>query len=598
MTVERANLDLEASQAEKILAATLDCIGQGVLVVGKDRRILVHNKLFNELLDVPIELSKPGTPVEALVRWMVERGGYGSGSIEEHVTSRLNSLESGADVRYRRTILNGNTLEIVRREVPGLGHIATYTAISSDSHLYKPVVNSDEYLNEIVTSIPLAVFAVDCDHRVTHWNGACELLTDISAEQVLGTTDSWRAFYETQRPVMADLVVDDASHKDADALYDGKCRPSDLIEGAFEAMDFFPNMGGRDRWLYGAAAPMRGRQGELLGAVEILLDVTELQDRASALSNSYREMAQCVEDRTRELQETNQQLEQTLGELQSEQTFMVQSEKMASIGQLAAGVAHEINNPTGFVASNLNSLSDYMTDITGLLEGYRRLVSEVAKTTPEGAVAEVLSRVKETEKSVDLEFLLEDLESLVAESREGTERIKKIVQALKDFAHPGQGTMEFANVNELIESTLSVVNNEIKYKATVEKSLESLPLVKCLAQELNQVFVNLLVNAAQAIEGMGVIRIATRSLDEQWIEISISDTGTGIPEEQIKKVFDPFFTTKEVGQGTGLGLNVVYSIVAKHKGTVEVESEVGKGTLFTIRLPVEPELVSEPATDS
>ncbi|TSA55889.1 MAG: GHKL domain-containing protein, partial [Planctomycetaceae bacterium] len=157
---------------------------------------------------------------------------------------------------------------------------------------------------------------------------------------------------------------------------------------------------------------------------------------------------------------------------------------------------------------------------------------------------------------------------------------------LKDFAHPGEGKLKYAQINENIDSTLNVIWNELKYKATVTKDYGKLPEVECYPQQLNQVFMNILVNAAQSIEEKGEIDISTRAFDEN-IEIKISDTGSGIPEENLTKIFDPFFTTKDIGKGTGLGLNVAYNIIESHNGTIEVESETGKGTTFTIRIPVE-----------
>ncbi|MFH1292696.1 MAG: response regulator [Pseudomonadota bacterium] len=268
---------------------------------------------------------------------------------------------------------------------------------------------------------------------------------------------------------------------------------------------------------------------------------------------------------------------------------MLQSEKMASIGQLAAGVAHEINNPTGFVSSNLKTLSDYQNDMFILIREYRKLITDLKQTGPSQAnptaIQKNLGRIAVLEKEMDLDFILDDIPGLIEESREGTERIKKIVMDLKDFAHPDKQELKYADINKNIDSTLNVVWNEIKYKATVTKEYGELPEMQCYPQQLNQVFMNLLVNAAQAIEKRGEIRIETRALDG-YIEIAISDTGSGIPQENLFKIFDPFFTTKEVGKGTGLGLNVAYNIVKKHKGDLKVESEPGKGTTFIIRIPV------------
>ena len=268
---------------------------------------------------------------------------------------------------------------------------------------------------------------------------------------------------------------------------------------------------------------------------------------------------------------------------------LLQSEKMASIGRLAAGVAHEINNPTGFVSSNLKTLSDYIEDIMGLFKEYRKLISNLKKNSDIcGSLSEIseqLKRIVDLENEVDLEFVLKDIFDLIDESKEGTERIKKIVQDLKDFAHPGQDKPKFADINQNIDSTVNVVWNELKYKADVIKDYGDLPRVQCYPQLLNQVFMNLLINAVQSIEKRGEINIKTRA-DNGYVEIKISDTGSGIPKENLNRIFDPFFTTKDVGKGTGLGLNVAYNIIKKHHGKIDVNSGVGKGTTFTIKIPV------------
>ncbi len=267
---------------------------------------------------------------------------------------------------------------------------------------------------------------------------------------------------------------------------------------------------------------------------------------------------------------------------------LLQSEKMASVGQLAAGVAHEINNPTGFVSSNLKTLADYQADLVRALRDYRRLAAAVEPVVPELPLPEevraLLRSIRETEAEVDIDFILEDIPQLIEESREGAERIKKIVMDLKDFAHPGVDKVCEVDINHGLESTLNVVWNELKYKATVLKELGDLPKIQGFPQQLNQVFMNLLVNAAQAIREKGEIRIRTAAASD-GVVVAIGDTGSGIPAENLPKIFDPFFTTKEIGKGTGLGLHVVHNIIQKHHGTIQVASEVGQGTEFRIALP-------------
>jgi two-component system, NtrC family, sensor kinase len=274
--------------------------------------------------------------------------------------------------------------------------------------------------------------------------------------------------------------------------------------------------------------------------------------------------------RIQELKDAYQQLEEA-------QNQLVQSEKMASIGQLAAGVAHEINNPIGYVNSNLGALEKYLKDLFELIDAY-----EAATPADDTGWA----HIDALKQRIDLPYLREDLHALLIESKEGITRVKKIVQDLKDFSHMDVAEeWQLTDLHQGLESTLNIVANEIKYKASVVKEYGDLPLVECLPFQLNQVFMNLLVNAAQAIEGQGTITIRTTSTGQEAI-VEIADTGKGISPDFIKRIFDPFFTTKPIGKGTGLGLSLSYGILQKHQGQIEVKSEPGVGTAFRLRLPL------------
>jgi signal transduction histidine kinase len=302
--------------------------------------------------------------------------------------------------------------------------------------------------------------------------------------------------------------------------------------------------------------------------------VRELRAANQELESQVRERTRALAERNSELEDKNRELESALRDLAAAQSQLLHQEKMASIGQLAAGVAHELNNPIGFVHSNLGTLDRYCERIERMFLAYEERID-----ADDAELAALKQELK-------LDFLREDLPSLISESREGTERVRKIVKDLKVFSHPAQSEPEYADLNEGLETTLNIVHNEIKYRACVVKELGDIPPIRCLPGQINQVFMNLLVNAAQAMDGFGEIRIAT-ARDGDDIVLTVADNGPGIPPDVQARIFEPFFTTKEVGKGTGLGLSISYDIVQKHGGTMDVASEPGKGTTFTIRLPIE-----------
>jgi len=279
-----------------------------------------------------------------------------------------------------------------------------------------------------------------------------------------------------------------------------------------------------------------------------------------------------------EMSDREKELAIALTELKEMQTQLIHQEKMASIGQLAAGVAHEINNPIGFITSNLVTLGKYLER----LEQYISLLEEAVLNNRGTATSELVSAHRARLK---IERITGDIGQLIAESFEGTERVKKIVQDLKTFSRSGEIEMCLADINQCIDSTINIVWNEIKYVATLNKEYGELPPLTCNPQQINQVCMNLLVNAAHAIDGQGTITVRTWA-GEEAVFIAISDTGRGIPRENMKRIFDAFFTTKEVGKGTGLGLSISAEIVKKHGGTITVASEVGQGSTFTVRLPI------------
>ena len=298
----------------------------------------------------------------------------------------------------------------------------------------------------------------------------------------------------------------------------------------------------------------------------------------------------------RALQEAEalQELKQAEVERHLMEVQLRQAQKLESIGQLAAGIAHEINTPTQYIGDNTRFVQDAFGDLGKLLEQYEKLLQAVKEETVTPAL---VAEVESAAAAADVKYLSEEIPKAVQQTLQGVERVTKIVRAMKDFSHPGGEEKTQVDINKAIESTITVARNEWKYVAELATEFDpALPLVLCLPVEFNQVVLNLVVNAAHAIAdtpavqqgGKGLITVSTRR-DGEWVELRVSDTGTGIPEHARGKLFDPFFTTKPVGKGTGQGLFIAHNVVVeRHGGTIRFETELGKGTTFIIRLPIRP----------
>ena len=324
---------------------------------------------------------------------------------------------------------------------------------------------------------------------------------------------------------------------------------------------------GEVRWGRMVTAPMFSLSGELLGYVGTVEDVTACK---------------CIES------------ERNAIEMQ-----LRQAQKLEAIGQLAAGIAHEINTPTQYIGDNTRFVRDAFTDLTKLLASYDQLLQASKQRS---VVAAHIEQVEAARQQADLDYLIAEIPKAIQQSLEGVERVATIVRAMKEFSHPGSGQKSAMDLNHAIASTVTVTRNEWKYVADVVTDFDpKLPPVPCLAGEFNQVILNLIINATHAIadvvgdgtKGKGTITISTRH-DANWVEIRVRDTGAGIPEKIRNRIFEPFFTTKGVGKGTGQGLAISRSVIVdKHGGTISFESQVGKGTTFIIRLPVGPVAAGE-----
>lgn len=306
-------------------------------------------------------------------------------------------------------------------------------------------------------------------------------------------------------------------------------------------------------------------------------EIGELASAFNTMSQDLRRTTVSRDELLKEVEERKRaehELKEAYARLKSAQAQLIQSEKMALMGQLSAGVAHEINSPTAFVTSNLETLQQYLNNLTRVIEQYQQAADKLG-VLPLAAGA----------PDQELAYILSDSPKLVQESLDGMERIRKIVHDLKHFAHAGAKDKDLARLEDILQSSINIVWNEIKYKVQIIRNYGQLPPVLCYPQQLSQVFINLLVNAAQAIERNGTITIKGY-VQGSDVVLEFTDNGSGMPREVMDHLFEPFFTTKSVGKGLGLGLSLASDIIQQHQGEITVRSKVGEGSTFTVRLPI------------
>ncbi|HMK59887.1 MAG TPA: ATP-binding protein [Dissulfurispiraceae bacterium] len=464
----------------------------------------------------------------------------------------------------------------------GMGNLAELMSSSIENHVYHANMQKALEQERLAEAKYRSIFenAAEGIFRTTV-QGKC-ISCNPAAASILGY-GSAQELMETV-PNVERLYVDTARRKDfLKQVKEG------IDVKSFE-VEFFRKDGGK-QWVMLSARPVFDDSGEVICMDGMLQDISHRKQAEESLCKLNEELEQRVAERTSQLKTANdelhlltQSLESAYSELKAAQSTVLQQEKMASIGQLAAGVAHEINNPVGFIMSNLNSLAKYIDKVTAFMAVQADLL-EKCSAGGSDVVTSVIADIQKQKKMLKIDFIMEDLGNIIRESFEGAERVKKIVQDLKTFSRVDESSFKSADINDGLERTINIIWNELKYKAILKRDYGNLPLTVCNAGQLNQVFMNVLINAAQAIETMGEIIVKTWC-DSSQIYVRISDTGSGIPPEKIERIFEPFFTTKAVGQGTGLGLSIAYDIIKKHKGEITVDSILGKGTTFTFSIPI------------
>jgi PAS domain S-box-containing protein len=397
--------------------------------------------------------------------------------------------------------------------------------ISERKRAEEALLESEKNLSQIVQGSSTPIFVIDKNHIVTYWNKACEKLTGISASEVIGTKKQWQAFYAEERPLMADFLVDEMPEKNISKYYIGKYKKSALIEGAYEAEDFFLDLGEKGKWLFITAAPLKDRQGKIIGAIETLQDITERVRAEKALQQYSKNLEDMVDERTKKLQDAQEQL--------------IRKEKLAVLGQLAGGVAHELRNPLGVISNATYFLKNILPEADETTKEYLELISDEVSSS------------------------------------------EKIISDLLGLSRALPSEREETPIAEIVDRVLEKHPAPIDIEVIREIPDDISPIFVD-PQQIEQVLFNLAQNAYQAISGKGKLIIKARDKGET-IHLKVTDTGAGISKQNMQKLFDPLFTTK--ARGIGLGLAISKRLMEANGGSIEVESEVGMGTTFTVILP-------------
>lgn len=542
-------------QAEMQYLATLENASVGILFT-RDRKVYHCNPKFAEIFgwDSPEDLAgQPGS-----VFWVSDEVYAEIGKQAGPILGAGGTYVIECPLRRKdgSTFLGNLSAKAVNSSITSAGTIWIAEDVTEIRAAEQAIKENERQLAQIVDGSSIPTFVIDAEHRVTHWNQACEKLTGLARNNLFLNPTIWQAFYAEPRPTMADLVVSQASDETIAKHYQ-KFSHSTLIAGAFEAEDFFPQMGEGGRWLYFTAAPLRDSEGKLTGAIETLQDIT-----------ARRRAEKSLENRSEALEKANAELGQALENLRTTQNELVRSEKLAALGSMVAGVAHELNTPIGnslMVATHVMEASAKMDE--ALKTGLRR-------STLDNYMADV-------SQSSDV---------LVRNLHKAAELISSFKQVAVDQTSSQRRDFKLAEVVSEIAKILGPTIRKTAY--TLAQDIAEDICLDSYPGPLGQILTNLINNAIlHGFEGRknGAITLcAERSgRDGDQVLLRISDDGRGIAEEVLPRIFDPFYTTKLGSGGSGLGLNIVYNIVTGILGgQITVTSEVGKGTCFTISLPL------------
>ena len=531
---ERGQVERHIEWLEDFNDAIVNQIPAALAVIDGEGKVATLNPLFSQLLGVAAG-EAPGQLFSAVCDAEL----YRAAGFDEMVEATHRGVDVVArEARWTSADGAAQVFDVRSQQLDDNGHVLlVLTDVSQIERQAEQIGELQRYNANIIQNINSALLVVSRSRKINYANSAAESILGVECGKLPGRRIAdWFRDDETGVHLIVQTLMDGVRFKGSETLVtreDGRLIPIGI-----------------------SCSPLLDAAGETLGAIAIFQDLSEVK-----------------------------QLERQA----------MQSEKMASIGQLAAGVAHEINNPVGFIRANLFQMSEYLEDLQGVWTELEALQLAISSGENTDVIRAKSAALKDVSNKIDLDYVRSDFTKAVGESQEGSERIRHIVKDLRDFSRQDSAKSELADINECLESTANIVWTMAKHAVTLEKDLGVLPKLRCYPMQLKQVFMNLLHNASQAIEE----RIAEEEIDEVTsgevvvrtfckdggVGITITDNGTGVAPEHMARIFDPFFTTKEVGAGTGLGLSTSYNIVARHGGNISVSSEVGKGTTFDIWLP-------------
>jgi len=541
---ERKRAEVALRDSQRMMRTVIDNISQGITLFDEDMKLLVWNQKLLELLEFPPELAYEGAPLSNFFRYNAERGEYGPGDIEEQVASRLAKARLKEPHAFERDRRDGAALEIRGTPTPDGGFVTTYADITARRQAESAVRQSESRLRAIMDNVADGIITIDENGLVEAFNRAAEQMFGYAFEDVHG---------QNIKMLMPEPYSSD---------HDGHLQ-------SYRESGQSKLIGGGPREI------VAQRKDGSVFPIDLVVSQMSLGDR--------RVFVGIIRDITR-----RKKAEKEKKELEAN---LLQAQKLEALGTLAGGVAHEINTPVQYVGDNIRFLQDSFGDFVAVLDKCLAL-ADTARSA--GQFAEQIAALEEAMEAVDLKFQLDEVPTSLRQTLDGIDRIREIVLAIKEFSHPDVKSKSAVDLNRAIETTITVSRNQWKYVADLKTDFDTALLpVPCLPGEFNQVMLNLIVNAAHAIEAAGraepgTITIATRAIDG-WVEIRVSDTGTGIKKKNLQRIFDMFFTTKPPGKGTGQGLAICHTIITqKHGGTITVESEEGTGTTFIVRLPIAP----------